>query len=273
MNSNVDIFFEARGVIDLREVLKGRGDAVEPALSIIDSELAIARAGVVDWIALDASRRLVIADVEGAPPDDIAARLAEHVRWFAENTAVVRRMYQLWNVDWEAPLRALGIVSAQRAASLGARAPEFAAHRPLVAVDFIVARAVSTRDGRMALVLAPLAEPSPASAAAPGAPRVARAPSSVSRSEEISPAEPSAAGLAVQPAERVFSRNTNTGGTHDRRSQIVRYAGQERVLSREETYRRELGLTQEEFAEFFEGSGALARLEPKGGRESGNGSS
>jgi len=281
MNQNIDVFFESRGAIDLREALRGRGDCVEPALSIIDSDLPIANAGAVDWIALDGARRLVIADVEGAAPDDVVSRLAAHVRWFAENLAVVRRMYQLWNVDWEQPIRALGVVGAQRAAALDARAPEFDAHRETVAAEFIAARVVSTRDGRTAVVLSPLGERAPRSSRAPasapaavaGATSVApRSPNPIS-SQSHSPREMSSLGLSVHPAERVFSRNTTTGGTHDRRSQIVRYAGQERVLSREETYRRELGLTQEEFAEFFEGSSALTRLEPKGGRESGNGSS
>ncbi|MFN0152587.1 MAG: hypothetical protein ACKVU1_17935 [bacterium] len=273
MTPTIDVFFESPGAIDLRATLKGRGDAVEPALSIIDSELPIANAGTVDWIALDVRRRLVIADVEGAAPDDVVTRLAAHVQWFSENLPIVRRMYQLWNVNWEEPIRALGVVQSDRAKSINAQGHEFHAYRNAVAVEIICARIVSTRDGRTAVVLSSRAELAP-HATPPSAPtRVEHpAPIPIPTSEHL-PEEISSLGLSVQPAERVFSRNTTTGGTHDRHSQFVRYAGQERVLSREETYRRELGLTQEEFAEFFEGPSAPTRLEPKGGREGGNGSS
>ncbi len=273
MTPTIDVFFESPGTINLRETLKGRGDAVEPALSIIDSDLPIANAGVVDWIALDVRRRLVIADVEGEAPDDVIARLAAHVQWFSENLAVVRRMYQLWNVNWEESIRAIGVVHSERAKSLSAHTSELHAYRDTVAVEIICARVVSTRDGRTAVVLSTRSEPTAHAAPALGATTVAKlAPIPVHTQEHL-PTEMSSLGLSVQPAERVFSRNTTTGGTHDRHSQLVRYAGQERVLSREETYRRELGLTLEEFAEFFEGPSAPTRLEPKGGRESGNGSS
>ena len=87
MNTTLEVYFESQGGVDLRDALRGRGDTFEPGLLIVDTDLPIAGTGTVDWVALDAQRNLVIADIEGSAPDDVFARVRSHAEWFAANSA------------------------------------------------------------------------------------------------------------------------------------------------------------------------------------------
>jgi hypothetical protein len=249
MNRNLQVYFEARGDVDLREALRGRGDVLEAGLSIIDTELPIPNAGIIDWIALDSQRNLVIADVEGAAPDDVFTRIVAHAQWFASNSAIVRRMYQVWNVSWDAPIRALCVFRAEHRTELEKRGFNPKIEGGGIVIEMVVGQLVRARDGREAIILSTFGASSAAAQRSLAAPE----PRREADSKMPAPRERESPAIVSQPAERVFTRNTTRGGNPGNNSRTMMHAGQERVLSREEAYRRELGLTHEEFAEFFEG--------------------
>lgn len=251
MNRNLQVYFEAHGDVDLRETLRGRGDMLEAGLSIIDTELPIPGAGIIDWVALDSQRNLVIADIEGAAPDDVFTRIVAHAQWFASNPAIVRRMYQVWNVSWDAPIRALCVFRSEHRLELDKRGFDPKIEGGGIVIEMVVGQLVRARDGREAIVLSTLGA-SPA-AAQRSVPVPATESQRDADSKIPSPRAREAPAIVSQPAERVFTRNTTRGGNPGNNSRTMMHAGQERVLSREEAYRRELGLTHEEFAEFFEG--------------------
>ncbi len=294
-----DIFVPAAFDLDARALFEGRGETIEPGLSIIDAEVPIAGAGEVDLVAIDATRRLVVIDLApagaGASADE--ARALAHAEWFRDNLPVVRRMYQLWNVRWEAPIRVVWI-SGSASASRGA--PQGGGEDAGFVFERLVAVSMRTRDGREAVFLAapsaavPAEATAPSVPAAPVSPRAARPaapvapapaparfapvpprprPSALAEIEVTSaPAAPRARGGQTSRPEagRVghesFRGDGIRSGENDHEEEF-RDAGAhfDGAPLRGEAYRRELGLTQEEFAEFFVGPKTAARPAQGGG--------
>jgi hypothetical protein len=248
-----EIFIAAPDDVDVRALLCGRGEAIEAGLSIIDTDLPIAGLGAVDVVAIDARRRLVIADFAGGRESGLAGRALAHARWFRDNLPIVRRMYQLWNVRWDAPPRVVWVAAAPRRGRDGAGAAEEPAADSLAreGIERIVARRIRARDGREALLL-DAESPAGESSEAPGIERAAFAPA-------IAPA------LAPSPTPASRSAGPARPSSGTPRGAAPPVAPSPRAgASRMESYRRELGLTEEEFAEFFRAPGA-ARPAPERG--------
>ncbi len=287
-----DIFVPAALDLDARALFEGRGETIEPGLSIIDAEVPIAGVGEVDLVAIDASRRLVVIDLAGAGEGADEERAFAHAEWFRDNLPVVRRMYQLWNVRWDAPIRVVWI-SGGPSASRGSPAGE--GEDAGFAFERLLAVPMRTRDGREAVFLttpsgaisAEVAAPSapvPLRAARPTAPvaparfapvaAVARAapPTRPSALVEIevtaTPASPRARGAqSSRPeASRVEHESFRGEGIRSAENDIHEEGVHvEDAPLRGEAYRRELGLTQVEFAEFFVGPKTAARPAQGGG--------
>ncbi len=229
-SGGLDVFVPVEGDVDVRALLIARGEAIEPGLSVIDGDLPIAGLGAVDLVAIDAERRLVIVDLAGRGEAGLDGRPVAHARWFRENVAIVRRMYQLWNVRWEAPPRMIWISSdADPRAEDGGRSDEAAAGVPIERISVHLAR---TREGREALFLDPKSSRRRASDRSEASPRYSMSETPVA-----------ARAAAWEPLD-----------TTD-----------DAIIPRAEAYRREIGLTSEELAEFFADPGAAPRRGQGGG--------
>jgi hypothetical protein len=259
-----DIFVPAALDVDVRALFEGRGEALEQGLSIIDTSVPIAGLGDVDLVGIDASRRLVVIDLAGPGAD--AARALAHGVWFRDNLPIVRRMYQLWNVRWDAPIRVV-FVSGGPIASGALAPPAGAGDTAGFALERILAVPMRTRDGREAIFLA-AAPALPAAAAAPDArSREGAAPApghAASRSAGAVPAgpRPPAHGEIEVTSMPTPPRAAFGAGDSDFQEGGASVEG---APLRGEAYRRELGLTQDEFAEFFVGPRTAARPAQGGG--------
>ena len=281
-----DIFVPVALDLDARALFEGRGEAIEPGLSIIDTQVPIAGLGEVDLVGIDAARRLVVIDLAGAGEAAEEDRALAHATWFRDNLPVVRRMYQLWNVRWDAPIRIVWISGEP----IGSRESETAEGEGFV-LDRLVVTPMRTRDGREAVFLSSSMPPAtvahaPIARVAPAA-RPIRTPALREIEVTATPASPRAGRQAAEFASDATgvpdaraSRPARTkadlveeeaswgeefrAGANDFHGEGASVEG---APLRGEAYRRELGLTQDEFTEFFVGPRVAARPAQGGGNQ------
>ena len=74
-------------------MLKEYDGVLEEGLRSIDTNLPCDPCGVIDVVAVDAARRLVIIDFDVARNDALLLRGLDHVDWAAHNMGNLRRMY------------------------------------------------------------------------------------------------------------------------------------------------------------------------------------
>jgi hypothetical protein len=79
-----------RIVAALREL----ASQLEPGLRILDELLPCDPCGAIDLLALDATNRLAVLDLETAPADELLIRGLGHVDWMVGNVPLLRRMFR-----------------------------------------------------------------------------------------------------------------------------------------------------------------------------------
>lgn len=244
----MEIFAPFAGTIDLRDLLAGRGESIETGLSIIDADVPIAGIGTVDLVGIDSARRLVVIDLAASGETD-ERRVLAHAAWFRENLPIVRRMYQLWNVRWDMPSRLVWVSTLPATgASIAARP----GHDSALAVERMTAVAIRTHDGREAVLLTSGASAQIAAWSQPAAAERKEEPSAPRRATPTAESRREIGGAVREKEEK------EEGGENAQRP------SPSEVSTRGEAYRRELGLTPDEFAEFFTGPGLASRA-PQGG--------
>jgi hypothetical protein len=252
---SVEIFFDAPHAPDLAFILQGRGAAIEPGLSVIDADLPIAGLRDVDLVAIDSQRRLVVVSVARPGEAALPAQAAAQAQWFVANLPIVKRMYQLWNVDWESSQRTVCVVPhGEEEDRSKTESPEARAKKPRVEV--IEARLVRTREGREAIYLS-----------ARGVVRRSGALDGADRSDvrELAPIAVAARGFAQGPPAAAARTRVDVRAARPSGAEKEQNRRHEPVLPAGEAYRRELGLTREEFREFFPGPAVEERPTRGGG--------
>ena len=151
---DLDVRLVEERVWERREAFLALNPAAATPVLFAEGMPAVPGAGIIDWIALDSQRNLVIADIEGAAPDDVFTRVVAHAQWFAANSAIVRRMYQVWNVSWDAPIRALCVFRSEHRAELDEALQRLALGGKLGLVQPLIAARGAHADDRDHLVRA-----------------------------------------------------------------------------------------------------------------------
>jgi hypothetical protein len=75
-------------------------DALGERLNVIDAGIACGSCGEIDLLAVDASNRLAIIDVDTSRSDGLLVRGLSQIGWMARSTGLLRRMYQGRMIDF-----------------------------------------------------------------------------------------------------------------------------------------------------------------------------
>lgn len=80
-------------------------DALGERLNVIDAGITCGACGEIDLLAMDATNRLAIIDVDTNRSDGLLVRGLSQIGWMTRSTGLLRRMYQGRMIDFSRPPR------------------------------------------------------------------------------------------------------------------------------------------------------------------------